>query len=89
MSLHWTRQESAGCAGVAKTCQDFGQRVQYSVFECDVDPGQWARLRQRLISQIDKETDSLRFYRMGRNWRPRIEHVGAKSSYDPAGPLVF
>ncbi len=74
---------------VAKACQDFGQRVQYSVFECEVDPAQWANLRQRLINEIDNGTDSLRFYRIGANWRRRIEHIGAKESYDPSGPLVF
>ncbi|MBF0517235.1 MAG: CRISPR-associated endonuclease Cas2, partial [Nitrospirae bacterium] len=50
---------------VAKACQDFGQRVQYSVFECIVDPGQWAHLRQRLIEEIDEDCDSLRFYFLG------------------------
>ena len=74
---------------VAKACQDFGQRVQYSVFECDVDPAQWASLRQRLTNEIDRETDSLRFYRIGTNWHRRIEHIGAKKSYDPSGPLVI
>ena len=74
---------------VARVCQDYGQRVQYSVFECEVDPAQWVSLKARLISEIDKDKDSLRFYRMGANWRSRIEHVGAKKAYDPDGPLVF
>lgn len=74
---------------VARLCQDFGQRVQYSVFECQVDPAQWATLRARLIDEIDKQTDSLRFYRLGANWRSRIEHAGAKASYDPDAPLVL
>ena len=56
---------------VARLCQDFGQRVQYSVFECQVDPAQWAALRARLISAIDESVDSLRFYRLGANWRDR------------------
>ena len=73
---------------VARLCKDFGQRVQYSVFECEVDPAHWATLRARLIDEIDTETDSLRFYRLGANWRPRVEHVGAKPSYDPDGALV-
>ena len=73
---------------VARLCKDFGQRVQYSVFECEVDPAQWATLRARLKAEIDAEVDSLRFYRLGANWRSRIEHIGAKQSYDPAGPLV-
>lgn len=74
---------------VARLCQDFGQRVQYSVFECQVDPAQWTMLRARLINEIDEGEDSLRFYRLGANWRPRVEHVGAKASYDPDGPMVL
>ena len=74
---------------VARLCQDYGQRVQYSVFECQLDPAQWATLRARLIDEIDEREDSLRFYRLGANWRSRIEHTGAKESYDPDGPLVI
>lgn len=73
---------------VAKTCQDYGQRVQKSVFECIVDPAQWAVFKQRLIDQIDQEKDSLRFYYLGSNWRRRVEHVGAKKTIDQEGPLV-
>jgi CRISPR-associated protein Cas2 len=73
---------------VAKACQDYGQRVQYSVFECIVDPAQWAALRQRLISEIDPESDSLRFYYLGSNWKRRVEHVGAKEGIDQEGPLI-
>jgi CRISPR-associated protein Cas2 len=74
---------------VARACLDYGQRVQFSVFECEVDPGQWAALRNRLIGEIDPKTDSLRFYRLGAQWRGRVEHVGAKPSRDPEAPLVF
>lgn len=73
---------------VAKVCKDFGQRVQYSVFECIVDPAQWAVLKQRLIREIDEEKDSLRFYYLGSNWKRRVEHVGAKKTIDPEGPLI-
>ncbi len=73
---------------VARACQDFGQRVQYSVFECIVDPAQWAMLRERLISEIDAEKDSLRFYYLGSNWKRRVEHIGAKKPLDQEGPLV-
>ena len=73
---------------VAKACKDYGQRVQFSVFECEVDPAQWTVLRQRLIDEIDPEVDSLRFYFLGSNWRRRIEQIGAKQSYDPDGPLI-
>ena len=74
---------------VAKTCVDYGQRVQYSVFECMVDPAQWTMLRQKLINEIDPEQDSLRFYFLGANWKRRVEHVGAKAAYDQEGPLVI
>jgi len=73
---------------VAKACKDYGQRVQYSVFECIVDPAQWAVLKQRLIDEIDQELDSLRFYYLGSNWRRRVEHVGAKKTIDQEGPLI-
>jgi len=73
---------------VAKTCQDFGQRVQYSVFECIVDPAQWTMLKERLISEIDPEKDSLRFYYLGSNWQHRVEHIGAKASIDQEGLLI-
>lgn len=73
---------------VGKACKDYGQRVQYSVFECIVDPAQWTRLRARLLSEIDAEQDSLRFYFLGANWKKRVEHVGAKPSVDLEGPLV-
>lgn len=72
---------------VAKACKDYGQRVQYSVFECIVDPAQWTMLRQRLIEEIDSKKDSLRFYYLGSNWRHRVEHVGAKEPIDQEGPL--
>jgi CRISPR-associated protein Cas2 len=74
---------------VARACLDFGQRVQNSVFECEVDPAQWTALRARLIAQIDAEADSLRFYRLGAEGRRRIEHIGAKPVLDLDGPLLF
>ncbi len=73
---------------VAKLCQDYGQRVQYSVFECIVDPAQWTVLRRRLIDEINPEIDSLRFYFLGSNWKRRIEHIGAKQAIDMEGPLI-
>ena len=73
---------------VAKHCLDFGQRVQYSVFECLVDPAQWTKLRHNLVQTIDERYDSLRFYFLGANWKRRVEHVGAKQPYDPEGALI-
>ncbi len=74
---------------VAKTCKDYGQRVQYSVFECLVDPAQWTKFRQKLIDEINPETDSLRFYFMGSNWRHKVEHIGAKESIDMESILLI
>ena len=73
---------------VARACLDYGQRVQFSVFECIVDPAQWAKLKSRLISEIDPEKDSLRFYYLGSNWKHRVEHVGAKQPIDQEGFLI-
>ena len=73
---------------VAQVCKNYGQRVQYSVFECIVDPAQWTRLRQRLENEIKPSEDSLRFYFLGTNWQKRVEHVGAKPSFDQDGPLI-
>lgn len=74
---------------VARACLDYGQRVQNSVFECEVDPAQWVTLRARLISEILPEQDSLRFYRLGAEGRRRVEHIGAKPAVDLEGPLLF
>ncbi len=74
---------------VAKACLDLGQRVQNSVFECEVNPAQWAMLRAALIQEIDREKDSLRFYRLGADGKRRVEHVGAKEALDLEGPLLF
>ncbi|WP_417599332.1 CRISPR-associated endonuclease Cas2 [Pararhodobacter oceanensis] len=74
---------------VAKACENWGQRVQYSVFECELDPAQWTALRARLMALIDPTTDSLRFYQLGSNWQRRVEHIGAKPALDMGGPLIF
>ena len=85
--------ESPGGSGrlrrVAKACRDFGQRVQYSVFEIEVEPAQWVALKARLETIIDPATDSLRYYDLGANWRRRVEHVGAKPATDLGGPLIL
>jgi CRISPR-associated protein Cas2 len=74
---------------VAKLCQNFGQRVQFSVFECLIDPAQWVALRSKLVAEIDPKKDSLRFYFLGSKWQKRVEHVGAKPGYDPQGLIVL
>lgn len=74
---------------VARLCENHGQRVQNSVFECVVDPAQWVVLRAGLVSEANPTQDSLRFYFLGAEWRRRVEHVGAKASYDPEAPLIL
>ena len=73
---------------VAKQCQNYGQRVQNSVFECLIDPAQFAELKNNLTKIIDPEKDSLRFYYLGNNWKQRVEHIGAKEVVDIEGPLI-
>lgn len=73
---------------IAKTCLDFGQRVQNSVFELKVDPAQWTDCRLKLLAIMNEKTDSLRFYFLGANWKRRVEHVGAEPGYDVEGPLI-
>ncbi|WP_215829108.1 CRISPR-associated endonuclease Cas2 [Pelorhabdus rhamnosifermentans] len=74
---------------VAKQCVNYGQRVQNSVFECLVDPTQFAELKHCLESIVDPETDSLRYYFLGNSWKNRVEHFGAKTGYDPEGVLMI
>lgn len=74
---------------VAKLCVQYGQRVQYSVFECLVDPAQYEELKSGLVKIIDCERDSLRFYNLGKNWKNRVDCYGSKQSYDPEGLLLF
>lgn len=73
---------------VASACLDYGQRVQNSVFECNVNMEQWTRLKLRLLAIINSEEDSVRFYFLGKKWRHRIEHHGTKPSVDLEGPLI-
>lgn len=74
---------------IAKTCQDYGQRVQFSVFECEVPPARWVELKARLLAILDQTCDSLRFYNLGADGQRRIEHVGAKVPLNLDGPLIF
>lgn len=74
---------------VAKICQNYGQRVQNSVFECIVDATQFEILKNELTAVIDAQTDSLRFYRLGKNYEKKVKHVGAKPSIDLEGTLIF
>lgn len=73
---------------VAKHCVNYGQRVQNSVFECLLEPAQFAALKNKLEDIIDKEKDSLRYYFLGSNWKRRVEHVGSKDVIDPEGTMI-
>jgi len=74
---------------VAKTCQNYGQRVQNSVFECSITTEQFVRLKHSLVELIEPQSDSLRFYFLGNNWHDRVEHIGAKPVGDIDDPLII
>lgn len=75
---------------ISKRCLDYGIRVQNSVFECEIDPAQWVTLQSDLLKIYNPETDSLRFYLLGKNWKRRVDHFGAKPSIDPRrDPLIL
>ncbi|MGN1141239.1 MAG: CRISPR-associated endonuclease Cas2 [Oliverpabstia sp.] len=73
---------------VAKECQNHAQRVQNSVFEADLDYSTFLKLKDRLCKLIDPNQDSLRFYYLGNNWEHRVEHIGAKQTYNPEGVII-
>lgn len=74
---------------IAKECVNYGQRVQNSVFECTLDAVQYLKVKHKLESIMDKRCDSLRFYNLGNNYKSKVEHIGAKESYDPEGLLMI
>jgi CRISPR-associated protein Cas2 len=78
-----TAQGRKRLRNIAKTCLDYGVRVQNSVFECEVTPDQWVQLKAQLKSIYEPENDSLRFYMLGKKGRNKVEHYGAKVSVDP------
>lgn len=74
---------------VAKECRNHAQRVQNSVFEANLDYSTFLKLKDRLMTLIDNNQDSLRFYYLGNNWAKRVEHIGAKATYDPEGVIII
>ena len=74
---------------VAKECQNHAQRVQNSVFEADLDYSSFLKLKAILCELIDSDKDSLRFYYLGNNWEKRVEHIGAKKTYNPEGVIII
>jgi CRISPR-associated protein Cas2 len=83
-----TSQGRKRLRNVARACLDYGQRVQNSVFECQLSPDQWTALRLRLMDLYVPAEDSLRFYFLGANWQRRVQHHGTKPSTDLDGPLI-
>lgn len=74
---------------VAKQCVNYGQRVQNSVFECVMDAAKCREVKNKLEKIIDKDKDSLRFYYLGNNYKSKVEHVGAKESFDVEETLII
>jgi len=74
---------------IAKICVDYGQRVQNSVFECDLDASQFLVFKRQLLNIMDDEADSIRFYNLGNKYSSKIEQYGSKRSYDPEGELLL
>ena len=74
---------------VAKVCENYGQRVQNSVFECSLDSTQLVLVKSKLLKEIDIKKDSLRLYKLGKNWEGKVEHFGVKQSYNPEGVLII
>ena len=74
---------------VAKECKNHAQRVQNSVFEADLDYSSFLKLKHNLLELIDEDKDSLRFYYLGNNWKRRVEHIGAKKTFDPEGVIII
>ena len=74
---------------VAKTCQNYGQRVQNSLFECSVEYGSFLKMKKELEKIIDKDKDSLRYYNLGNKWASKVEHIGANPGYNPEGVLII
>lgn len=92
ISYDVSTEDSAGkkrLKKVAKECQNHAQRVQNSVFEADLDYSAFLKLKDALLEIIDKDKDSLRFYYLGNNWKKRVEHIGAKETYDPEGVIIL
>ena len=92
VSYDVSTQDKAGARRlrqIAKACLNLGQRVQFSVFEIELEPAQWVQLKADLTSLIEPTMDSLRFYYLGKNWQNKVEHVGAKAVLDLNAPLIL
>ena len=84
-----TAEGRARLRKIAKQCVNYGQRVQNSVFECNMDAAKCRQVKAILEDIMDKEKDSLRFYYLGDRYKNKVEHIGAKPGFDVTEPLVF
>lgn len=92
VSYDVSTQDNAGARRlrrISKACLNLGQRVQFSVFEIELEPARWVQLKAELMSIMEPTTDSLRFYYLGKNWQNKVEHVGAKAVLDLNAPLIL
>lgn len=74
---------------IAKACKDYGLRAQKSIFECEIDPAQWAKLKHKLLGIMNDQEDSLRFYYLGSNWERKVEHHGCSEPADMHDLLII
>lgn len=84
-----TREGRKRLNKVAKLCCNYGQRVQNSVFECDLNSSLYVAIKNKLLKIINSNEDSIRFYNLGNNYNARIEEFGAKKALDPEDVLIF
>ena len=84
-----TKEGQTRLRKIAKECQNYAQRVQNSVFEANLDYGTFLKVKARLVDIINSKEDSLRFYYLGNNWQHKVEHIGAKKTYNPEGVLIL
>ena len=74
---------------VTRICQSYGQRVQNSVFECELDHSQWVKVKAELLNEINLQEDSLRIYLLGNHWHGHKEHFGTKKTFDIAEDVLL
>lgn len=83
-----TREGRRRLRRVATVCENFGQRVQFSVFECELGEKEWTRLKHELLEEMNPEEDSIRFYFLGDKAGRRTEHYGTKPGIDFGDALI-
>jgi CRISPR-associated protein Cas2 len=74
---------------VAKICENYGVRVQNSVLEMLIDPAQLTELKNKLMTVIDLENDSIRFYNLGKKWESKIDTIGNDKGFNQTDTLIL